>query len=193
MVKEQDLRYIRTQKLIHEAFFELMETIGFDKITVCAITKKAMINRSTFYLHYTDKFELLKTLEINMLEEIKHIFLKIPAEIFVSKTYNIEAIITLLTKAYQHIKDNKRFFLLMMSKNGNPAFFQKLSGVVKEVIQTNLIMSSQGYIPEKYIVTIVAETQTSIIKEWLSGDMEESPEVLAQIVLKVIMYFVQGL
>ena len=192
MVKEHDLRYIRTQKLIHEAFIELMETIGFDKITVRAITEKAMINRSTFYLHYMDKFELLRTLEDGMLEEIKSIFVKIPIDVFVNKTYNIEEINTLLTKAYQHIKENSRFYLLMMSKKGNPAFFHKLSDIVKEVVQSNIISSSQGGIPEKYLVAIVSEAQTSIIKEWLGSKMEESPEELANIVSNFIMYFVQG-
>lgn len=192
MVKEHDLRYRRTQKLIHEAFFELMESIGFDKITVCGLTKKAKINRSTFYLHYTDKFELLRTLENKMLVEIKNIFLNMPVDLFVNKKYNIEELSSLLTNVYEHIKDNHRFYLLMMSKKGNPSFFQMFSDVVKAVLQSNIILPSQGDIPNKYLVAIVAEAQTTIIKEWLGGNMEESPQQLASIVAKVIIYYVQS-
>jgi AcrR family transcriptional regulator len=169
-----------------------METVAFDKITVRAITEKAMINRSTFYLHYMDKFELIRTLENGMLEEIKSIFVKIPINVFVNKTLNIEEINTLLTEAYQHIKENSRFFLLMMSKKGNPSFFQKLSDAVKEVVQSNIPLASNWGIPEKYLVAIVSEAQTSIIKEWLGSKMEESPEELAEIVSNSIMYFVEG-
>ena len=42
-----DLRISRTHKMIKAAFFELMETIGFDKITVQDLTKKAMVSRTT--------------------------------------------------------------------------------------------------------------------------------------------------
>jgi len=45
--------------MIKDAFLELMGTIGFSKITVENITKKAFIGRNTFYLHYMDKFDIL--------------------------------------------------------------------------------------------------------------------------------------
>ncbi|MEW4371653.1 TetR/AcrR family transcriptional regulator [Paenibacillus kandeliae] len=55
-----DPRVIRTQRLIHQAFVELLQTKEFDDITVSDITRRATINRVTFYTHYTDKYELLE-------------------------------------------------------------------------------------------------------------------------------------
>ena len=63
MDKNIDLRISRTHKMIKEAFFELMDSIGFEKITVQGLTKKAMISRTTFYLHYQDKYDLLDKIE----------------------------------------------------------------------------------------------------------------------------------
>lgn len=54
-----DLRIQKTQKSIKQAFFELIEEEGFDHISVKDITARAMISRNTFYLHYSDKFDLL--------------------------------------------------------------------------------------------------------------------------------------
>lgn len=54
-----DLRIQRTQKSIKQAFFDLIEEEGFDHISVKDITARAMISRNTFYLHYSDKFDLL--------------------------------------------------------------------------------------------------------------------------------------
>lgn len=54
-----DLRIKRTQKSIKKAFFELIEKEGFDHISVKDITDLAMISRNTFYLHYSDKYDLL--------------------------------------------------------------------------------------------------------------------------------------
>ena len=52
MVINMDLRIKKTKQAIKEAFIELMKTNDINKITVTDISKKAMINRKTFYLHY---------------------------------------------------------------------------------------------------------------------------------------------
>ncbi len=53
-----DLRIRRTQKAIRDAFFALIKEKDFEQITVKDITDRAMISRNTFYLHYSDKYEL---------------------------------------------------------------------------------------------------------------------------------------
>ena len=53
-VKKEDLRVKKTIYSIKETFIELVEQNGFKNVTVSQITKKANINRNTFYLHYTD-------------------------------------------------------------------------------------------------------------------------------------------
>ena len=45
---------IRSRRLIHQAFLELLREKPFEKITVTDIVKRADINRSTFYAHYPD-------------------------------------------------------------------------------------------------------------------------------------------
>lgn len=53
-----DLRTIKTKASIKNAFKDLMVDTTFDKITVQAICDKALINRVTFYNHYSDKYDL---------------------------------------------------------------------------------------------------------------------------------------
>lgn len=52
-----------------------MDEKGFQALTVSGITRMAHINRSTFYLHYMDKFELLEKLEDEFIENLHHILL----------------------------------------------------------------------------------------------------------------------
>ena len=54
-----DPRVRRTRALIVQAFFEILDAKGFQSISVQDITGKAGINRSTFYLHFPDKFALV--------------------------------------------------------------------------------------------------------------------------------------
>ena len=57
-----DRRRRYTLSVIREAFFALLAEVGFAKMTVADICRRADINRGTFYLHYEDKFALLDVL-----------------------------------------------------------------------------------------------------------------------------------
>ena len=51
--------YRKADAAITSALFSLLETKDFHKISVSDIIKKAKINRSTFYRHYVDKYDIL--------------------------------------------------------------------------------------------------------------------------------------
>ena len=57
-MSETDLRVVKTVEIIRESFLYCLETIGFKNMTVKNITEHARINRSTFYKHYEDKYDL---------------------------------------------------------------------------------------------------------------------------------------
>ena len=61
-----DRRITRTKLAIRTALVALIEEKGFDVLTVKDITTLANINRGTFYLHYQDKFDLLKQIEVEI-------------------------------------------------------------------------------------------------------------------------------
>ena len=54
----EDLRIVKTKHAIYEAFLACLKEIDFLDISVKDITQRAVINRSTFYKHYRDKFDL---------------------------------------------------------------------------------------------------------------------------------------
>ncbi|SEU11511.1 TetR/AcrR family transcriptional regulator [Paenibacillus sp. NFR01] len=62
MLNVNDPRVIRSSQLILDAFSELLRTRSFEKITIGDITKRAGVNRSTFYAHFPDKFSLVDRL-----------------------------------------------------------------------------------------------------------------------------------
>lgn len=61
-MNHKDLRFIKTEQQIKQAFFDLVNKTDFENITVSNICKKAMISRFTFYSHYNDKEQLLQSL-----------------------------------------------------------------------------------------------------------------------------------
>lgn len=71
--KKKDLRFRKTELSIRAAFFELLKSRRISEITVAEISRKAMLGRGTFYLHYKDIHDLLDTLENEYVEAIGNI------------------------------------------------------------------------------------------------------------------------
>ena len=67
----KDLRIIKTLQQIDRALLELLNELPFQKITVQLLCERALINRSTFYKYYTDKYDLLDRYLNKILQEFK--------------------------------------------------------------------------------------------------------------------------
>lgn len=67
-----DPRIIRTKNQIDRALLTALSRCSFQKITVDMICEEAMINRSTFYKYYRDKYDLLENYLSRILEEFKN-------------------------------------------------------------------------------------------------------------------------
>ena len=67
MAYKEDLRIVRTRKLLSNTLLSMMEEESIEKISVIDLCSKAMVNRATFYAHFEDKYHLLSY----ALEELK--------------------------------------------------------------------------------------------------------------------------
>ena len=56
--KKPDLRVKKTKRAIYNALMDLLKKKSLENITVLELTEAAEINKSTFYLHYSDIFDL---------------------------------------------------------------------------------------------------------------------------------------
>lgn len=57
--KKLDRRVRRTRALLNDALIQLIREKGYDNVTIEEITERANLGRSTFYLHYQSKDDLL--------------------------------------------------------------------------------------------------------------------------------------
>ncbi|MBO5041394.1 MAG: hypothetical protein J6D87_00360 [Clostridia bacterium] len=65
-----DLRMVKTRQQIKTAFLKLRERLMPDKIKVKDICEMAMINKTTFYHHYADSWELSNEIDDNAIERV---------------------------------------------------------------------------------------------------------------------------
>ncbi|MFI9578838.1 TetR/AcrR family transcriptional regulator [Staphylococcus capitis] len=64
-MNSNDLRVKKTQRALMDSFLELLKTKNFSQITVQDLCDRAMVRRSTFYRHYSDKYDLLNQVLAN--------------------------------------------------------------------------------------------------------------------------------
>jgi AcrR family transcriptional regulator len=61
-----DRRARRTRQALHQALMRLIVERGYEQVTVADIAEAANVGRSTFYAHFTDKDDLLRSAAGNL-------------------------------------------------------------------------------------------------------------------------------
>ena len=102
MKEKTDLRIIKTKKILFDTLIKLMKQKNFERIKISDICEEALINRSTFYAHYEDKYDLL----MDLFEEQKLALLK-ELNVNENKSFSKKYLMDLLSILINHIDENK--------------------------------------------------------------------------------------
>ena len=70
MAEKVDRRIRKTKAQLRRGLARLMQEKSINEITVKELVDEVDINRSTFYLHYTDIYQMLQKIEEEVMEEI---------------------------------------------------------------------------------------------------------------------------
>ncbi|MEC0724665.1 TetR/AcrR family transcriptional regulator [Bacillus spizizenii] len=95
MEARKDLRVIKTNINIRNTFIKLLNEKDFNSITVQNILDRALINRTTFYKHYRDKYDLAEKITNDFLEDFKSFM-----EVRFSNKENFDDLLKVIDKAY---------------------------------------------------------------------------------------------
>lgn len=114
-MKKQPIQTAKTRQTIIDAFWELAAIQGIDKVTISGITKKAGLNRGTFYVYFADITDLLTQAEDDIITGLKE---RMKTAISEGGFDNFE-IISKMVDGFA-LYDDKLFMLI--GKNGDPNF-----------------------------------------------------------------------
>jgi Transcriptional regulator len=118
----------QTRKNLMDAFWNLYSKEGINKTSVRQIVSKAGYNRSTFYEYFTDVYDVLEQIEVSILPDIeKHQDIMMGTDVHLPLKH--------LTEVYSR---NKKYFVVLLGKNGDPAFYEKIKNVYKALIRPHL-------------------------------------------------------
>jgi AcrR family transcriptional regulator len=139
ILKEKtDLRIVKTKKILFNSLLNLMKTKNFEKIKISDICEESLVNRSTFYAHYDDKYELL----IDLFEERKLSLLKV-FENNENKAFSKEYLMELLSILIDHIEENKEIYSAILANNRNGLLIDFLIDAIEKDVSEKLKGNSE--------------------------------------------------
>lgn len=159
-----DLRVIKTNRDIKQAFINLLQTKGFNKITVQDICQEALIGRSTFYHHYVDKYDLLQ----KMVSQIETDF----DDLLKNRLQEV-ASDSLLTFLYQSLHQHKTEFLTLIAIQVDEINLEKgLTTIISRDLAIYLAAQNHSELPvsTEFIATLYANNVLTAIKWALEHD-----------------------
>lgn len=173
MNKKDDLRVIKTRKLIYQTLLDLMKEKTFEEIKVSDICSKAMINRSTFYAHYEDKYELL----IDFLSNLKEEFARELNESCKENLSIREYYIRLISLFLDHIDSKRDVYNSIMVNNRSSIMMDILLSVVNDDILKRFKENDINLkVPTEAISKFYLGGVINIGMEWLSNSNKYTKE-----------------
>jgi len=161
-MNKNDLRVVKTKNALYNSLLELMKEKTFEEIKVSDICNKALINRSTFYSHYEDKYELLSDcindLKISLTNELKK-----NQNINSTKEYYIEMIKLFLN----HIEEKKDTYLAIAINNRNSILIDIIYDVLDHDIISRLKDENDSKVPESIIAKFYLGAVTNVGINWM--------------------------
>ncbi|PYG85613.1 TetR family transcriptional regulator [Ruminiclostridium sufflavum DSM 19573] len=189
MIKaSDDRRSKRTKKMIRSAFSQLIEEKGFNDISITDIAVKADINRGTFYLHYNDKYDLLKKIEDEIIQELICNCRTI-SKFALKDAASVNKPMPFMIKLFEYLKENAVFMNAILGCNGDPIFARKLKEIIKTCLfeDNSVLIQENMLVPESYLIAYVLSAHLGVIQQWLENGMEKSPEEMAMILSNMFL------
>jgi len=186
--KKEDRRIRITKQAIRESLIELMQQYPIARISVKMLCESADINRSTFYAHYRDQYDLLKSIQQDVITDIKEqVYLK---EFF----HGSETAVFVLAQMLVYGKENAEMLKAVLNENGDPAFQNELMQLVQDKIMLEFHGDkSLDQHTLRYLKRFILAGLLSMTRHWLDENCDDDPDMLANLMVKLIVRGTSGL
>ena len=130
----QDRRIKRTKMLLQNALVDLMLEKAVGKISVKELTQKADVNRSTFYLHYLDIYDMLEQMENEFVETIQGFF----HDFFTPLPTSMP--LTLFINISEWLEQDKEYYVKLLRGSASGYIFEELESRIRDEFLTLLYL-----------------------------------------------------
>ena len=174
-----DRRVARTRRLLRDALLALVQENGWDAITVQDVCDRADVGRSTFYIHFGDKEDLL----LSGFEDLRG---ALRAQVRAQPPDRRRPLAFSLAMI-EHARDSRQLFRALIGKNSGRAAEKHFLRLVMELIREDLGLTGAGEGQKEAAVRYLAGGFLELVRWWLDsrnplppGDLDELFHRLAE-------------
>lgn len=184
MNTKNNKQYQGSAARMEQAMLEAMNTMPLEKITVRWICEKAGVNRSTFYAHYADIYDMIEQMESNLQKDLINSYPS-PGNV---APLSFESFIPFLKFIHKH----RDFYRIALKTRREFPIRQGYTPLWEQVIKP--LCSRAGIDSENemrfYFIGFQAGF-TMILKYWVDQGCIEDEEKIAQIMRNIIPPFLK--
>lgn len=171
-----DRRALRTRRALHEALIRLIIERDYDGISVSDITDAANVGRSTFYAHFTDKDDLLRsgTAHLRTILFREHDTAIAGEERADWRTLGFSRFMTV------HLQEQQLLYRALMRGRAGPIIIETLREYICEIVRAELTPpeGAASKAPPELAVQFVVGAYMSVLTWWLDRGAREPPETI---------------
>jgi len=166
MAKKPDRRTERSRNALMSAFVHIVLSEGYEAVTVERVADKANVGRSTFYMHYKGKEDILKQSMTHPSQPLASI---------VGGDMAPEALLPILKHFQEQRRTNRIFFNWPI----RPIWVKCLAEMIEPRVAT-AARRTRPILPAPLIALQIAEAQIALVAHWLQGHAAAKPEAVAE-------------
>ncbi|MDD9150622.1 TetR/AcrR family transcriptional regulator [Sporolactobacillus sp. CQH2019] len=186
---KHDRRFLKTEQQIIDVFITLLNEKGFNQLTVRDIANRADINRATFYQHYSDKYELIRTCEERLLRSADRLTQPM-LEVDIRALYHSGRPLPGLETVLNYYKENRMLLLGLLESGEKPSVREKLMAGAQKHIECIAAKQFSGKLPYPmhYITAYLLSAHFSLMLEWLKNGTREPVEEIARLITRLTLF-----
>lgn len=167
-MSETDHRTRVTKMLIRRAFTDLLRTQPIQSISVKRLCEKAGINRGTFYAHYTDVYDLLRTIEEDLFAACQR-SLRPLLERGEQELNPVE----INTEVFQCLKDNADICAVILGPYGDKDFLARIIRMGRDLCVNAYTRYFKEATPQQieYFYAFASSGCMGLIQKWMEEGM----------------------
>jgi AcrR family transcriptional regulator len=171
-----DRRIQRTRALLHEALASLIREKAYDRITVAQILDRAKVSRSTFYIHFRDKDDLL-------MSSMRALLLGVLSMEARATPDAAERMVAFSLPLLTHIHQHRRSATARLGERGRAILHEHLRRVLSEWIVQTLDGAGdlqsprwrRSHIAPELLARHIASTFVLVLHWWIDHGSSTSP------------------
>ena len=171
-----------TKKLLNDSLLYWMQQKPIEHITVKEICEHAELNRSTFYLHYSDQYELLQSLENEVIKETFSCFSHLD-----TGSSPREFIVVFLN----YIHDNQTLFRTMLCQPNRESFRKRFINEALNFLKDGIGVKASGE-KEYFILIYLTRGSLAMIQEWILSDFAMSVTEFSELIYNLSDNAIKG-